>query len=184
MQYICRCIGHNLKHCCKASNANPLSSEAMRSGLSCMTVLSLMCLSELCQLGTRCSMCLHSVAFPSSLHLEHASSTLKVLNMGSWKKWSFQTLGKKKQPGSQGRQNLCHRILHLDEPRVKIDLACQGGYGQKRSPSYQEKRSNCLIEEARIAVCSLLQDDDITPSSLGGRDLWPPPKKKQMSPKQ
>lgn len=74
---------NHLKHCWRASKARPLSSEAMRSGLSCMTVLSRTCLSELCQLGTRWSMCLHSVALPSSLHLEQASSTLKVLKMGS-----------------------------------------------------------------------------------------------------
>jgi hypothetical protein len=48
-----------------------------------MTFFKRMCLSELCQAGTRWSMCLQSVALPSSLHLLHASSTLKVLKMGS-----------------------------------------------------------------------------------------------------
>lgn len=48
-----------------------------------MMVFRRTCLSELCQLGARCSMCLHSVALPSSLHFAQASSTLKVLKMGS-----------------------------------------------------------------------------------------------------
>ena len=47
-----------------------------------MMVLSLMCRSPLCQLGTRWSICGHSAAFPSSLHLAQARVTLRVVNMG------------------------------------------------------------------------------------------------------
>lgn len=74
------------KHCCSESKARPLSSEAIRSGRSSMTFLRRMCLSELCQAGTKWSMCLQSVALPSSLHLVQASSTLNVLKMGSCEK--------------------------------------------------------------------------------------------------
>lgn len=48
-----------------------------------LTFFRRMCFSELCHAGTRCSMCLHSVALPSSLHFWHASSTQNVLKMGS-----------------------------------------------------------------------------------------------------
>ena len=64
------------------SNARPLSSLSMRSGRSCITVLSFMWRSELCQRGTRCSMCTHSVLLPSSMHFLHASCTLMVRKSG------------------------------------------------------------------------------------------------------
>lgn len=50
---------------------------------TCMMVLSLTCLSELCHCGTRWSMCTHEVAFPSSMHCLHASWMLMVVNSGS-----------------------------------------------------------------------------------------------------
>ncbi len=78
-----------LKHCCRESNASPLNSDAIRSGLSSMIFLSLTCFSELCHEGTRCNICLHSVDFPFSLQLEHASSTLNVLKIGSCVRLSF-----------------------------------------------------------------------------------------------
>ncbi len=63
------------KHCWSASNARPDSSDWMRSGLSDIIVLSLSCLALLCHRGTRCSKCLHSAAFPSSLQCWHDNST-------------------------------------------------------------------------------------------------------------
>ena len=39
-----------LKICCSESNARPDSSLSIRSGLSCIIVLSFMCLSALCHL--------------------------------------------------------------------------------------------------------------------------------------
>ena len=76
-------IREDLKICWLESNARPLSSLSIRSGRSCMMVLSFTCLSELCQRGTRCSMWTHSAALPSSMHLRQASCTLMLVNRGS-----------------------------------------------------------------------------------------------------
>lgn len=42
-----------LKQHCKESKANPLSSDSIRSGRSCMMVLSLRCFELDCQRGTK-----------------------------------------------------------------------------------------------------------------------------------
>ena len=71
-----------LKICWLESKARPDSSLSMRSGRSCMMVLSLTCRSELCQRGTRWSMCTHDAALPSSMHLRQASCTLMLVKSG------------------------------------------------------------------------------------------------------
>lgn len=72
-----------LKICWLESKASPLSSLSMRSGRSCMMVLSLTCRSELCQRGTRCSMWTHDAVCPSAMHFLHASCTLMLVKSGS-----------------------------------------------------------------------------------------------------
>jgi hypothetical protein len=47
-----------------------------------MMVLSFTWRSELCQRGTRWSMCTQAAALPSSMHLRHASCTLMLVNRG------------------------------------------------------------------------------------------------------
>ncbi len=71
-----------LKICWLESKARPLSSLSIRSGRSCMMVLSLTCLSELCQRGTRWSMWTHAAALPSSMHFLQASCTLMLVKRG------------------------------------------------------------------------------------------------------
>lgn len=71
-----------LKICWLESKARPDSSLSMRSGRSCMMVFSFTCLSELCQRGTRWSMCTHAAARPSSMHRLQASCTLMDVNSG------------------------------------------------------------------------------------------------------
>ena len=80
------------KHCCKLSNARPESSDSMRSGLSCITVFNLLCLSDDCQRGTKWSKCTQSVALPSSLHFAHASSTWRTVNSASPVALSFKRI--------------------------------------------------------------------------------------------
>ena len=67
--------------CCSESKAKPDNSETMRSGLSCIIVLSLVCLAPLCHLGTRWSKWMQSEAFPSSLHASHAKTTDRIENI-------------------------------------------------------------------------------------------------------
>jgi len=47
-----------------------------------MMVLSFTCRSELCQRGTRCSMCTHDAVWPSAMHFLHASCTLMLVKSG------------------------------------------------------------------------------------------------------
>ena len=71
-----------LKTCCRESNASPLNSLSMRSGRSCMTVLSFKCRSPLCHRGTRWSMWGHSAPFPSSRQAAQARVTESVVKSG------------------------------------------------------------------------------------------------------
>ena len=58
-----------------ASNASPASSDSIRSGRSCITVLSSSCRSLDCHRGMRCSRCTHCEACPFSMHASQASWT-------------------------------------------------------------------------------------------------------------
>lgn len=67
--------------------------------------------------------------------------------------------------------HLRERVLHLDEPRIKVDFARERRYGQERRASDEHERCHRLVEEARVAVRGLLENDDVAPCSLCRRDL-------------
>ena len=70
------------KTCCRLSKARPASSDWMRSGRSCIMILSLRCRSSLCHIGTRCSMCTHSICLPSALQRSQHSSMQRIAKRG------------------------------------------------------------------------------------------------------
>lgn len=86
-------------------------------------------------------------------------------------------------------------VPHLHEPRVEVDLARERADGQEGRVSHDEQRGHgllrrswhgsgssdddfCLpdwasahVKEAWVDVGGLLEDDDVPPGALGGRDL-------------
>jgi len=57
------------------------------------------------------------------------------------------------------------------EGGVEIDLRRKRRNRQKARGVDGHERSNRLVEEPRVDVGCLLQDDDVAPGSLGGSDL-------------
>jgi hypothetical protein len=57
------------------------------------------------------------------------------------------------------------------EGGVEVDLGGEGRDGQETRCVNGHERRDCLVEEARVDVCGLLKDDDVSARALGGADL-------------
>ena len=62
-------------------------------------------------------------------------------------------------------------VPEADEAGVEVDLRCQSRDPDEGGCTNDHQRSHCLVEEARIDVGCLFQDNNITPGSLGGSHL-------------
>ena len=62
-------------------------------------------------------------------------------------------------------------VDHLDEPSVEVDLRGERADGHERRRANAENGRHSLIEEAFVAVCRLLQNQNVTPRALRRSNL-------------
>ncbi len=58
-------------------------------------------------------------------------------------------------------------VPHAEQARVEVDLGREGRDGDERGVADDEERGHGLVEEARVHVGRLLEDDDVAARALG-----------------
>ena len=58
-------------------------------------------------------------------------------------------------------------VPHAEQARVEVDLGGEGRDGDEGGVAHDEERRDGLVEEARVDVGGLLQDDDVAAGALG-----------------
>ena len=77
------------------------------------------------------------------------------------------------QLNAQTRENRkpCAFVALAHERSVEVDLRRQRRNGQKARRVNRQERRDSLVEESRVYICSLLQDDDVAPGPFGRPNL-------------
>jgi hypothetical protein len=82
------------------------------------------------------------------------------------------TLGTRKLNAEQSEHGYVgHPVPHFHEPRVKVDLTRQCADGQQGGIPHDQEWGHGLVEEARVNVRCLFQNNDVPPRALRRRNL-------------